>query len=143
MFDTVELVISAKVTYKKDMKGSTDLEKSIMPFLTDQDFVCGAVSFRSQMYKAGEIVVMQAYSQDELKVGLIMSVLIKEDSVFFVVKEYLAKRNWLRFFNGSSEDPVLSIVDAKLLADYKALNNQGTSSQLFFCLHHHISHSFD
>ena len=143
MFDTVDLVILDRVSYKKMMKGSSDLEKSIMPFMTDLDFICAKVCFKSQIYTAGDIVVLQAYNQDELKVGLILSMLIRDNSVFFVVKQHLAKRNWLRFFKGSSDDPVLSIFDAKLLADYKPLNNHGTSSQLFFCLHHHISHSFD
>ena len=141
MFNIVELVVSDNTTYKKDMRGSTDLEKSIMPFMGEQDFLCTELTFRSQMYKVGEIVVLQAFNADKLKVGLILSMLIRGDSVFFVIKQYLARRSWLRFFKGSSDDPVISTFDAKRLADYKPLNNQGTSSHPFFCLHHHISSS--
>jgi hypothetical protein len=72
-----------------------------------------------------------------------LTILIRGDSVFFIVKQYVAIRSWLRFFKSSSDDPVLSIFDARNLADYKPLINHGTSSQLFFCLHHHISSSFD
>ena len=143
MFDTVELIVSDKVAYKRSLKGKTDLEKSILPFMREQDFLCTELLFRSQKYKVGDLVVMQSYSQDELKIGLILSMLIREDSVLFVVKQYIARRSWLRFFKADSDDPVLSIFDAKHLADYKPLNNHGTSSQLFFCLHHHISSSFD
>ena len=143
MFDTGEIVVAGKVSYKKSMRGNTELEKSILPFMNDQDFLCPAVSFRSQMYQAGDLVVLKAYNQDELKVGLILSMLIRKDSVFFVVKQYTARRDWLRFFKGESDDPILSIFDAKNLADYKPLNNHGTSSRLFFCLQHHISSSFD
>ena len=143
MFDTVEIVVADKIQYKSSMKGNTDLEKSILPFMNNQDFLSSAVSFRSQMYKSGDIVVLETYNPDEHKVGLILTILIRGDSVFFIVKQYVAIRSWLRFFKSSSDDPVLSIFDARNLADYKPLINHGTSSQLFFCLHHHISCSFD
>ena len=143
MFDTVEIVVADKIQYKSSMKGNTDLEKSILPFMNNQDFLSSAVSFRSQMYKSGDIVVLKTYNPDELKVGLVLTILIRGDSVFFIVKPFVAIRSWLRFFKSSSDDPVLSIFDARNLADYKPLNNHGTSSQLFFCLHHHISSSFD
>ena len=125
------------------MKGNTDLENSVLPFMNDQDFLSSAVSFRSQMYKSGDIVVLETYNPDELKVGLILTILIRGDAAFFIVKQYVAIRSWLRFFKASSDDPVLSIFDARNLADFKPLINHGTSSQLFFCLHHHISTSFD
>ena len=143
MFDTVEIVVADKIQYKSSMKGNTDLEKSVLPFMNDQDFLSSAVSFRSQMYKLGDIVVLETYNPDELKVGLILTILIRGDSAFFIVKQYVAIRSWLRFFKASSDDPVLSIFDARNLADFKPLINHGTSSQLFFCLHHHISTSFD
>jgi hypothetical protein len=143
MFDTVEIVVADKIQYKSSMKGNTDLEKSILPFMNNQDFLSSAVSFRSQMYKSGDIVVLKTYNPDELKVGLVLTILIRGDSVFFIVKPFVAIRSWLRFFKSSSDDPVLSIFDARNLADYKPLINHGTSSQLFFCLHHHISSSFD
>ena len=143
MFDTVEIVVADKIQYKSSMKGNTDLEKSILPFMNNQDFLSSAVSFRSQMYKSGDIVVLKTYNPDELKVGLVLTILIRGDSVFFIVKPFVAIRSWLRFFKSSSDDPVLSIFDARNLADYKPLINHGTSSQLFFCLHHHINSSFD
>ena len=143
MFDTVEIVVADKIQYKSSMKGNTDLEKSVLPFMNDHDFLSSAVSFRSQMYKSGDIVVLETYNPDELKVGLILTILIRGDSAFFIVKQYVAIRSWLRFFKASSDDPVLSIFDARNLADFKPLINHGTSSQLFFCLHHHISTSFD
>ena len=145
MFDTSELVIAGKVTYKKDMTSGTDLEKAVIPFMNNDDFVCADIVFRSQVYKPGDIIVVKAYNQDEIKVGLVMALLVRKNKVFFVIKEFLAKRHWLRFFKASSASdcPVLSVIDASLIADYKPLNNQGTSSHPFFCLHHHISHSFD
>ena len=143
MFQTVDLLLLDKVTYKSNMKGNSDLEKSILFYMKERDFLCQELSYRNQKYKVGDLVVVQAYNQDELIVGLLLSMLIRGDSVMFVVKEFIARRNWLRLFKAESDDPVLSIFDAHLLADYKPLINQGTSSQMFFCLHHHISSSFD
>ena len=107
MFQTVDLVLSDKVTYRSNMKGSSDLEKSILPYMKEHDFLCQDLSYRNQNYKVGDLVVLQTYSQDELKVGLLLSMLIRDDSVMFVVKEYIARRNWLRLFKAESDDPVL------------------------------------
>ena len=144
MFNTEEqLVISDKVMYKKDLGRSTELEKSMMPFVNDDDFICGQVVFRNQVYNKGNFVEMQVLKQDELKVGLVICMLVRNNTVFFVVKEFLAKRNWLRYFKGYYENALLSFIDAKHLGDYKPLNYQGTASHPYFCLHHHVSHSFD
>ena len=93
MFDTMEIVVTDKVMYKKSIKGNSDLERSILPFLNDQDMLCPAASYRSQMYNRGEIVVLKVYNQDEIKVGLILCILIREYSVFFFVKQCIAKRD--------------------------------------------------
>ena len=71
MFDTVEIVVADKIQYKSSMKGNSDLEKSILPFMNNQDFLSSAVSFRSQMYKSGDIVVLETYNPDEHKVGVL------------------------------------------------------------------------
>ena len=70
MFDTVEIVVADKIKYKSSMKGNTELEKSVLPFMNNQDFLSSAVSFRSQMYKSGDIVVLETYNPDEHKAGL-------------------------------------------------------------------------
>ena len=143
MFDTVELVVSDKIMYKNDMRGTTDLEKFILPFMSEKDFICQRVTFRSQVYSSGDIVVLEAFNPDEVKVGLVSTMLVKGDSVLFLIREYVARRHLLRYFKGSSNDPALTVFDAKNLCDYKPLVNQGTPSQVIFCLHHHVSTGFD
>ena len=143
MFDTVELVVSGKIVYKKDLIGGSDLEKCLLPYMSPRDFICPKVNFRSQMYCSGDIVVLEAYNQDEIKVGLVSTMLIRNEVVFFVIRQFLTRRTLLRYFKGSSVNQALSLFDSKNLADYKPLINQGTSSHVIFCLHHHLSAGFD
>ena len=82
------------------------------------------------------------FSPDEVKVGLIMSILVKKQVAYFVTRHYVAKRQTLQHFQGHSDDPTVALTEAGRIADFKPLENRGTSSQLFFCLHHFISYSY-
>ena len=142
MFSTSDVVITYKVTYKSAMVGNTEFEKAAMPYMNDTDFLCAEIEVKSQLYKNGQLIVLKVIDQDEIKVGLILSILVKGDSVYFVTKEYTAYRHTLGYFKAQSNDPTMTLSDAAQIADYKPLVNHGTSSQLFFVLHHHISFSY-
>ena len=139
MFETSDLIVSSKATYKSSLQGNTELEESILPFMENQDFLCSKVEFRSQQYESNQLVLLKVYNPDEVKVGLILSILVKEKSAYFITKQFVAKRNSLRYFQAKSVDPVLALSDVTKLADFKPLVNQGTTTKIFFCLHHHAS----
>ena len=143
MFETSDLIISGKTTFKSELKGDTDFEKAILPYMDDQDFLVSEIEFKSQIYRPGQLVVVEMFNADEIKVGLVTSILVKSKSVFFVTKQFVAARNYLQYFKAESDDPTLTLDDASKLVDYKPLINHGTASQLFFCLHHHISYKYD
>ena len=143
-------VWSDKILYKNDMKGTSDLEKFVLPFMSEKDFICPKVTFRSQevtfrsqAYSSGDLVVLEVSNPDEVEVGLVSTMLVKGNSVFFLIREYVAKRHSLRYFKGSSDDRALAVFDAKNLCDYKPLISKGTPSQVIFCLHQHVSTGFD
>ena len=143
LFPTSDLVISDKATFKEEIKASSaDFERAIVPFMSDNDFLCSEIEFRCQTYKSGQLVVLEVCNPDELKVGLILSILVKEKSTQFVTKQYFASRTALQYFKAESKEPTTAFHDASKLADFKPLINHGTSSQLFFSLHHHISYSY-
>ena len=142
MFPKTDIVITQKATFKSSISGKTDFEKSILPYMTETDFVCTEIEVRSQLYRSGQLVVLEQLNLDEIKVGLIISILVKEKSAYFVTKQFIAKRQPLQYFKATSEDPTMTINDVTKIIDYKPLLNHGTSSQLFFCLHHHISFSY-
>ena len=142
MFPKTDIVITQKATFKSSISGKTEFEKSILPYMTETDFVCTEIEVRSQLYRSGQLVVLEQFSLDEMKVGLIISILVKEKSAYFVTKQFIAKRQPLQYFKATSEDPTMTINDVAKIVDYKPLLNHGTSSQLFFFLHHHISFSY-
>ena len=142
MFTTSDLVVLARSSYKKSLIDSTDFNKSIIPFMSDSDCLCPEIEFRSQVYKCGDLVVLEVLNPDEVKVGLIVSILIRQDSAYFVVREFLCVRDYLQFFKAQSDDPTMTLKDAKKIVDYKPLINHGTSSHIFFCLHHYLSFSY-
>ena len=142
MFPKTDIVITGKSAMKSSMSGKSDFEKAILPYMSDSDFLVKEIEVRGQLYKAGQLVVLEQLSLDELRVGLVISILVKEKSAHFVTKQYTAERQALQYYEASSEHPPLTINDVRKIADYKPLINQGTSSQLFFCLHHNISYTF-
>ena len=142
MFPRTDIVISDKATFKRSLNRNTEFEKLIIPYMSETDFLCSDIEVRSQLYKSGQLVVLEQFSPDEIKVGLIVSILVKKDSAHFVTKQYIATRQPLQYFKATSEDPSMTINDVTKIADYKPLVNHGTTTQLFFCLHHHISYSY-
>ena len=142
MFATSELLITDKISFKSSLSGKSDFEKSILPFMSEKDFLCAEIEINSQLYRNGQLVVLEMFSPDEMKIGLIVSILVKENSAYFVTNQYVAKRVPLQYFHAKSDDPTMAITDSSQILDYKPLINHGTPSHLFFCLHHHISYSY-
>ena len=129
--------------YKSNVDGSTDLEKSIWNFMNDEDLLSTEVSYNCQTYKVSDLVVLEAQSTHLMKIGLIRSILIRDNKVLFVVNVYSASRCLLRFFKAELLDSEVVFIQADSLADYKPLINYGSATQIYFCLHHHISCDFE
>ena len=69
-------MISKKTTYKKTLaEGDTELGNAVLPYMNNMDFICSEIEFKSQTYKNGQIVVLEVYDPDEIKVGLVMTIL--------------------------------------------------------------------
>ena len=76
MFSVSDLVISNKTTYKKTLaEDNTELGNAVLPYMNNMDFICSEIEFKSQTYKNGQIVVLEVYDPDEIKVGLLMTIL--------------------------------------------------------------------
>ena len=141
MFPTSKTLFLGETTYRGSLSGKSGLEQMVLPLMTEDDFLCAKIEFESQVYSKGQIVVLKQDDCDELKVGLIKSILIKDNKPLLVTKEFIVRRQPLQFFKGTSENDMLSLNQIENLADYKPLVNQGSSSELFFCLHHHLSYT--
>ena len=131
-----------KVFYKKDITENTDFEKSLREFMGPSDVICNEIQVRDMSYKKGQAVVIEAIDRYRLKVGIIMTILVKKSGIYFVTKRCEAKRNNLEYFTSVSEDDHVSFVNARRLQDYKPLRIRGTHKKFVFPLHHHISFNY-
>jgi hypothetical protein len=94
-------------------------------------------------YQNGDLVVCEVIDIDNLSVGIVQSILIKNDQVYFVIQKYCAKRDILQFFEAKQmDDPKSTFVKSSELADFKTLIKRGTSARFLFVLHHHISFDY-
>ena len=143
MFQTAKFILPDKVSYKRDMPEDILVLNSLKEFMGDSDIVCDEVEYLNQRYKRGELVILEAIDRSKLKVGLILSILMKSNKIYFVVRRFEAKRNNLEFFSCISTVNDLSFFDASRLEDYKPLRIIGTQANFVFALHHHISHDFN
>ena len=147
MFETSPVVIKSDVLYKKHLNPATanhgSVEKLIANFMSDRDFLCKKLSYKGQIYTANDLVVLKVLNQGSLRIGLVHTMVVRNDKVFFVVKEYEAKRCWLSYYEAELISDRYVQNDARALADYKPLINYGSQTKLYFCLHHHISHDLD
>ena len=143
MFQTAKFILPDKVSYKRDMPDDILVLNSLKEFMGDSDIVCDEVEYLNQRYKRGELVILEAIDRSKMKVGLILSILLKSNKIYFVVRRFEAKRNNLEFFSCISTVNDLSFIDASRLEDYKPLRIIGTQANFVFALHHHISHDFN
>ena len=143
MFTTDVITINGKEVYKHQLRGCSDLEKFIIPFMDKHDCLSNEVVYKSQIYKKGDLVVLQCYNPHQFKVGLVHTMLVRKDLLYFVCDEFISNRTQLRYFKAQSDGCRFSFSNANSLIDYKPLLNHGTSKNIYFVLNHHISYNFD
>ena len=142
LFPTSELVITVKCTSKSFLPSDTECEKQICSFVTENDILCTEVEFRNQLYKSGQLVVLKQIDIDEIIVGLILTIIVREGTPYVVTQEYIAKRQPLQYYKAEVQNSSFVVTKISDLVDFKPLVNHGTSTNLLFCLHHHLSYRF-
>ena len=55
--------------------------------MSEKDFLCSGILIKSQLYNSGDLVVLEVFNPDEIKVGLIQAVLVKGYSAYFITKQ--------------------------------------------------------
>ena len=139
MFEAAEFSVPEKVTYKRDIPDDTEFHSSLREFMSEKDFTSCEIIVNSQVYRNGDIIVIEAIDRNNLKIGLIESILVKSDTVWFVSKRYLARRCNLGYFISQNQEDKSAFIKSSRLGDFKPLVKHGTSVKFKFSLHHHIS----
>ena len=143
MFNSDDFILPQQVMYKKNLSSKDPLHQELKNLMTDEDILAAEVVADGQMYKNGDLIVLKMVDCDTAKVGLIQSVLIKNNKVHFFCKVYTCVRNWLQFFESTACDDVSSFFDADKVADFKPLVKRGTSTKFVFVLHHRVSFAYN
>lgn len=126
----------------KNVTGDTPLQKELLNIMKDQDILVSEVKVKGQVYKSGDLVALSMVDCDSMEAGLIETILVKDNQVYFICKVYICKRNRLQYFESQSCDSSYRYVHFKSLADYKPLVRRGTSLKFVFVVHHRISFQY-
>ena len=141
MFETSNFTLPEKVWYKNDLNNSSLKWDKIKEFMSTNDLVCSEIVTNHQKYANGDIVVLEVLDGGyELKVGVIETVLVKKNKVFFVVKIYKAAKHPLGYFQSETIGVETVFTEAKNIKDFKPLIRHGTTLKFQFVTHHHISY---
>ena len=141
MFDTIDIVIPERATYKKDLKVQNMDEnwQLVRDCMTLSDVVCEEVVAYQQKYKVDDVVVLDVRDYGEvLLVGVVKAIVVKKYHVIFLVKKYFAEKKYLNYFQANHQDGLCTLIDIQKLADPKPLIKHGTDVEFNFVLHHQL-----
>ena len=143
MFRVKSLLLPENVLYRKDLSSSKDqIHHEIINIIDEKDMLCSEVQFNGQDYKNGDLIVLQVKSCDELTVGVIETIMVKDEEVNFVCRQYQCTRNRIQYFDSQDNEQDLIIVKGSEILDYKPLIKRGSMKKFVFVLHHRISFEY-
>ena len=139
MFNFAKFSLPETVVLKQDINETSSFHITLKTFMSNDDFICNEIFVNNQTYKNDDLIVLEVTDCDNIAVGLIQTILVKNDKVYFVTKKYLATRSCFNYFesNISETTPVFTLSSS--LADFKPLIKRGSTEKFVFVLHHHIS----
>ena len=143
LFDPAYMHLPDKVTRKEDVPVGTAFYEKLSEFMGPSDIICSELILNSQKYQNGDLLVVNVRDRDEVTVGIVQTILVRFEDVFFVIRKYKAVRNRLNFFDSESVESNFTFIKATDLADYKPLVRYGTDLKLKFYFHHYVSFSFE
>ena len=143
MFSTSNFVFPLEVTAKQDMQVNDEFTQRLSMVMDSDDFLTTDITVNGQQYSNGDIVVITMSDCDEVKVGLIQTILIKGQSISFACRVYQCTRHWLQYFESQQCLEDFAIIEQSRLADYKPLIRRGTPVKFIFVLHHRVSVKYE
>ena len=145
MFETMPYILPDKALSWNELKtvANNTMVAKVREFMSTNDLACSEIVTNHQKYSKDDLVVLEVIEGiEDLRVGVIKSIVVKDNKVFFVVRAYEAVKHAVGYYETVKLSVDYSFVEAKNLADYKTLYRHGTDTKFQFVLHHHISHDF-
>ena len=142
MFNFAPYYLPEIVLKKNEIIEDSDFHRNLKGFMGESDLICNSVVVNNQSYKNGDLIVVGITDSDNVHVGLIQTILTKENKIYFVIKRYGASRNLLQYFESGKSEAICEFVESNKLVDFKPLIKRGTSDHFIFTFHHHISFEY-
>ena len=142
LFNFTKFSSLKNVMLKKEIVENNEFHSQLKAFMSNDDVICSEIIVNNQVYKKSDIVVIEITDCDNIVVGLIQTVLVKNSKVYFVIKKFEAVRHWLQYFVSKGSERACIFTESDQLADFKPLIKRGTSDKFVFCLHHHLSFEY-
>ena len=139
MFNFSIFSLPKKVLNKSDITNNDPFHAKLKSFMSNDDLICNEIFVHNQSYRNGDIVVLEVTDCDDMNVGVIETILVKNEKVYFVTKQYRAVRHWLRYFECKNLNTMTTFTESNKLVDFKPLILRGTSERFVFLVHHHVS----
>ena len=144
MFETKLFTLPDKVLYWKDIQtpSNSHVWEKVKEFMSIRDLACSEIVSNNQKYRRNDLVVLEVIEGlEELKVGVVEAIVVKNDSVFLGMRTYVAIKHPFGYYESVRMNVELTFTETKNLADFKPLVKHGTTMKFQFVLHHHISYS--
>lgn len=142
MFDSQPFSLPEHVSNRGSLTSQTSFSQELKSFMGEKDLLCDEVVVNNQVYRNGDLIILAVQDSDQMKVGVIQTILIRNKSVYFVTKSFYCERHWLGFFESKTCDEVCSFTESGRICDYKPLVKRGTMIKFNFVLHHHVSFTY-
>jgi hypothetical protein len=139
MFNCTKFTLPKLVVLKNEIKENSGFHLELKSFMGQKDIICSEIVVNNQVYRNGDILIIEITDCDNIYVGLIQTILVKNEKVFFVNKKYKAERNWLQYFESKASESPSVFTESGKLVDFKPLVKRGTTEKFCFMLHHHVS----
>ncbi len=115
---------------------ATDLTK-YSPLIQPGDQLSDKVVISGTTYRTGYLVITRVFSSYVLEVSCIQKVVVRQNSVMFLLVLSEAARHKLGFFESLPTNTV-SLTHYEALGDFKPLFKRADNACYSFVLHHHV-----
>jgi hypothetical protein len=139
MFNYERFSLPGPVTVKHDIKDTSQFNTELKAFMNNSGVICNEVFVNNQVYKNGDLLVLHVTDYDNITTGVIQTILVQNNKVFFVLKAYECARSWLQYFESKKKYDTCVFKESSKLSDYKPLAKRGTERKFIFVLHHNLS----
>ena len=143
MFSYSDYSLPESVIFKDNLKDDSEFNHNLISSMGTSDFICSAINVNNQLYKNGDLVIVGIEDCDNMHVGLIKTILVKNDKVYFVIQRYAVIRNQLQYFESKKPtDNIHQFLESSKILDHKPLIMRGTAEKFIFTLHHYVSYDY-